>query len=318
MLHAAAALGLADLVAGGPRGVVELAAATGVREEPLGRLLRALASFGWFERRPDGRYAQSRLSATLRAGATGSMRELALFVGAPYHLRAWDGFLDGLRSGGTAFVEAHGAPLFDYLAAHPIDAAHFDGAMVSLTQLDAPALAAAWRFGALPDGATVCDVGGGCGTLLAEILARHPSLAGVLFDDAKVAPRAAAFLAARGLAGRTRLAAGSFFDAVPAGCDVYLLKDILHDWDDERALAILRTVRAAMKPGARLLVAEMLVDGGGERDFGALLDLEMMAIPGGRQRSEDELSSLLARAGLRFERVVPAACPASWVEAAPA
>ena len=315
-IHAAARLGLADQLVDGPRTPAELASRLGVDEELLGRLVRALASFGVFEATPDGRYRQNRLSATLVEGAPDSMRALSLFAGAPYHLRAWDGFVDVLRTGQGGFTRTHGVPLFDYLAKHPEDGASFAGAMVSLTAMDAPAMAAAYDFSALGRGAKVCDVAGGRGTLLAHILARHPHLRGVLFDEAVVVDSAGPLLASYGVKDRVEVVSGSFFEKIPEACAAYVLKDILHDWNDEKALQILKTVRAAMAPGARLLVIEMVVDGARERYFGNLLDLEMLVVmDGGRQRSKEQMRGLFEAAGLRLARVIPAASPTSIVEA---
>src|SRR5581483_10709612 len=230
-VHAAAELKVADRLAAGPKRVDELASAVGAKPELLERLLRALASYGMFARLPDGRWAQNRLSRVLLDGAPGSLRELAMFVGSSYHLRAWDRFAENLSSGDHAFAAEHGGGLFEYLASHADDAAHFDGAMVALTTMDAPALAAAYDFGALGDG-KLCDVAGGRGTLLAAILQRHRRLRGVLFDDAKVVAAAGPLLRAHGVADRIEVVGGSFFEKVPPDCAAYLLKDILHDWDD--------------------------------------------------------------------------------------
>lgn len=318
MVHAAAQLGVADRLLEGPRSSTELAVAIGAAAEPLERLMRALASHGVFARDAAGRWMNNRLSRALLAGVPGSMRELALFVGAPYHLRAWQGFADNVRFGVGAFSATHGCGLFEYHWDHPEQAAHFDAAMVALTEMDAPALAAAVPFDALRAG-KLCDIAGGRGTLLATILARHPRLQGVLYDDPQVAAGAAPLLRAYGVEARVEIVGGSFFDSVPPGCAVYLLKDVLHDWNDERALAILKVVRAAMDPASRILVAEMLVDGVEDRHFGTLLDLEMMTIlDGGRQRSERQFDALFHRAGLKLTRVIPTASPASLVEAVPA
>jgi hypothetical protein len=318
VLHAAADLEIADRLAAGPLTTAELARSIGAAEDPTARLMRALASYGVFTRQAPDRWAQNRLSRALVAGASGSMRELALFVGSPYHLRAWHGFVGSVKTGDGAFSATHGRGLFDYYRDHAEDAAHFDGAMVALTTMDAPALAAGYPFGALRDG-KVCDVAGGRGTLLATILQRHPRVRGVLFDDAKVVAGAPALLASYGVSDRTEIVAGNMFERVPAGCAVYLLKDILHDWNDERALAILKTIRAQMQPSSRLVVAEMVVGDVEDRFFGTLLDLEMLAVmDGGRQRSEAQFRELFARAGLTLTRVLPTGSPTSLVEAGPA
>lgn len=311
-MYAAARLGIADLLADGPKSPADLARATDSKPEYLARLLRMLASIGIFELLPDGRFRQNRLSETLRTDTPGSMRPLVMFTGSPVHLQAWMRFFENVKNGENAFQAAHGTSLFEYLGAHPDLGAHFNAAMVSLTRIDAPALAAAYDF----RGKKVCDVAGGHGTLLATILARHRDARGVLFDEAHVIAGAPPLLSRFGVEGRCELAAGSFFEKVPPDCDVYILKDILHDWDDEKATAIVKTLRASMKPGARLLVAEMVVDCEQERFPGNFLDLEMMAITNdGKQRSEEQFRALFERAGLRFVRIIPAASPTSFVEA---
>ena len=314
-LKAAAHLKIADHLAGGPKTPAELARLTGAGEEALGRLLRALASYGVFGFAED-RYRQNRLSSVLREGAQGSLRELVMFVSSPYHLNAWDNFVDNVATGKNAFHAAHGRGMFDYLKEHPVDAAHFAGAMVSLTEMDAPTLAASYDFGGLGEGAKVCDVAGGRGTLLATILVRHQKLRGVLFDEASVIATAGEFLASYGVASRVDLVAGNFFQSVPSGCAVYILKDILHDWNDEQALVILKVIRAAMKPGAILLIAEMVVDQPENRFFGTLLDLEMLAImDNGRQRSLTQFRAMFEQSGFRYSKIIPAASPTSLVEA---
>jgi C-methyltransferase len=316
VVHAAAELKIADELASGSKSTPDLARAVGAAEEPLERLMRALASYGVFARGEGDRWENNRLSFALVSAAPGSMRDLALFVGSPYHLGAWHAFVGSVRSGAGAFRATHGRGLFDYFQDHPQDGARFDGAMVALTNMDAPALALAYPFSALGD-AKVCDVAGGRGTLLANILARHPRLRGVLFDDEKVVAGAPPLLKAYGIADRTEVVGGSFFERVPGGCAVYVLKDILHDWDDERAVAILKVVRAAMGPASRLVVAEMVVDRVEDRYFGTLLDLEMLAImDGGKQRSAAQFRALFAAADLELTRVIAAGSPTSLVEAA--
>ena len=314
-LKAAAHLKIADHLADGPRSAAELARLTGANEDALERLLRALASYGVFDFAKE-RYRQNRLSAILSDGTQGSLRELVMFVSSPYHLNAWDNFSDNVATGKNAFHAAHGKGMFDYLKEHPVDTVHFAGAMVSLTAMDAPTLAASYNFGGLGTGAKICDVAGGRGTLLATILARHQKLRGVLFDEPSVINTAGEFLSSYGVESRVDLVAGNFFQSVPPGCAVYILKDILHDWNDEHALAILKVIRAAMKPGGILLIAEMVVDQPEERFFGTLLDLEMLAImDNGRQRSLGQFRILFEQAGFRYSKIFPAASPTSLVEA---
>jgi hypothetical protein len=311
-LHAAARLRIADLLAGGPLTAAELAARTGADRDSLHRLLRGLATFGVFALDPDGRFRNSRLSIPLQARSGGSLRDYAEYFGSASNLRAWADVDATLESGRNAFERVHGMTVWQWFDAHPEEREVFAGAMVALTRLSAAAIATAYPFAEVE---RICDVGGGSGTLLAEVLLRHSGPRGVLFDGAGVLATAGPFLAGRGLSERVELAAGSFFDRVPEGCDAYLLKNILHDWDDERSLAILRNCRQAMRAGSRLLVVEALVETFSTTGMGPLTDLQMMvACCEGRERSRAEYERLLAAAGFHLARIVPTPGPMSIVE----
>ncbi len=313
VIHAAARLRLADLLEERPRTSADLAAATGVDPDALHRTLRGLVTLGIFALGPDGRFRNNRLSRTLRAGPPESLRSYALYFGSASNVEAWADFDRTLKSGGNAFERVHGATIWDWFDAHPEERETFAGAMGELTELYASAVATAYPFRGVHK---LCDVGGGRGTLLAEILLRHPHLSSVLLDGAGVLAGAAQpYLAARGVADRVARIAGSFFEAVPAGCDAYLLKNVLHDWDDERCRLILRNCRQAMAPGARLLVVETIVEADTVRDLGPLSDLQMMVVcSGGRERSRAELARLFGECGFRLERVIATASPMSVVE----
>jgi hypothetical protein len=313
-LAVAVRLRLADRLAGGPRSVDELAAACAVDPEALGRLLRALVAGGYFRRLPDGRYANNRRAQPLRHGVGGSIAHFVEHMGSAANVAAWSDFGATVRTGRNAFQRVHGQDVWAWLAAHPADGARFADAMVDLTRLDAPAIAAAYPWSSC---GLLCDVAGGRGALLAEILARHRALRAVLFDAPDVVASARPLLAERGVAERVTLCAGNFFEHVPAGADTYVLKEILHDWDDERALAILRNCRAAMGDG-RLLVIEILVEPDSTAPPGPWVDLHMMTVcQEGRQRSRADFERLFAAAGLHLARIVPTAAPASIVEAQP-
>jgi hypothetical protein len=320
LLRAAARLRLAELLAAGPASVEELAARAGVEADGLRRLLRGLATLGVFALRRDGRYGNNRLSRTLLAEAPISLRDSALYFGSEAQLSAW-GALEavlgggggaGSASGASGFERIHGVTTWEWFDRHPEEQEAFAGTMVGITRLYAPGVASCYPFG---EARRLCDVGGGHGDLLAEVLLRHPHLAAVLVDSPGVLATARPFLAARGVLERIELVAGSFFDGVPAGCDVYLLKNILHDWDDERALRILASCRRAMQPGHRLLVVEALVEEHTTRDIGPLSDLQMMVVCGGRERAAGEYARLFERAGFRPGQVVPTPGPMSVVEA---
>ncbi len=314
LLRAAARLRLAEILEeAGPLGAAELAARTGTGADGLGRLLRGLATLGVFVRRPDGRFANNRRSRTLLAAAPISLRDCALYFGSDSQQRAWQGLEQALSNGASAFERVHGMSTWDWFDRHPEEREAFAGAMVGITRLYAAGVAASYPFAEVR---RICDVGGGHGDLLAEVLLRHPHLRAVLLDGAGVLATARPFLAARGVLERVELAAGSFFEAVPEGCDAYLLKNILHDWDDRRAAEILANCRRAMRPGSRLLVVEALVEAGTTRDIGPLSDLQMMVIcSGGRERGRADYARLFAAAGLRAGRVVPMPGPMSVIEA---
>lgn len=312
LLHAAARLRLPDLLAGPPRSATELARATGCDPDALFRALRGLAAMGVLRLRRDGRFENGRLARAFRSGLAGSMRDYLDYLGSPAHLAAWAQLDGSLESGGGAFPRVHGMSVWRWLALHPDEERTFAGAMVGLTELQAPAVAAGYPFGEL---GSVCDVGGGHGTLLAEVLRRYPRLRGVLFDAPQVVAAAEGLLAARGVAGRVERVGGDLLEAVPAGCDAYLLKDVLHDWDDATAVRVLRACRRAARPGGRVLVVEMLLDGPRAASMSAMVDLEMMVVTeGGRQRSVSDHQRLMVRAGLRPGRAVALLGPLGLVE----
>ncbi|HVT56842.1 MAG TPA: methyltransferase [Thermoanaerobaculia bacterium] len=304
---------IADLLAAGPLSAAELAARTGLDADRLRRTMRGLATVGIFARDADGRFRNNRKSAVLLSGAAISLRDCAAYFSSRSHLHAWADFERTLESGQNAFERVHGMSSWDWFDTHPEEGAVFAGTMVGLTRLLAPGIAAAYPFAEID---RLCDVGGGHGTLLAEVLLRHQRLRGVLFDSAAVLADARLFLAARGIAEpRVELVAGSFFEQVPAGCDAYLLKNVLHDWDDERALRILGNCRRAMLPGHRLLVVESVVEDGTTRGHGPLADLQMMVVCcEGRERGRGELADLFARSGFRLARVLPMPGPVSVIE----
>jgi hypothetical protein len=313
LLGVAARLRLADRLAGGPRTAAELAAAAGVDADALHRVMRALAAEGLFRLGPDGRFSNSRLSEALREDAPQSCHAWADYFGSASNLAAWADVEATVRTGRDAFSRVHGASVWEWFARHPEEERAFADAMVDRTNLEAAAVARAYPFGRLR---RVCDVGGGRGALLAELLLQHPGLQGVLLDAPAVVAQAAPLLAARGVAGRVEAVGGSFFDAVPAGCDGYLLKDVLHDWDDAACLRILASCRRAMERGARLLLAELVVEANAPERPGALVDVQMLTVcPGGRQRSRAELEALLTAAGFAPLRLWPCVTPLSLLEA---
>jgi len=302
-LQVAAELGLADALVNGPKDRDALAREVGAHADTMDRLMRTLASFGVFDRLPDGRFANTPRSEFLRSDSPGSMRSLARMYGGSPLWQAWIGLEHSVRSGEPAFAYIHKLPVFEYLAAHPDSARRFDEGMVASSRLMNPAIVEAYQwdqFGSL------VDVAGGVGSTLAAILGANPRIEGVLFDVPHVIERGRDYLAKQGVAARCRTEAGSFFDTIPSGADAYFLKHIIHDWGDEDCLRILRNCKAAMPDHAKLLVCEKVVPPGNEASVTKIMDLVMLVLTdGGRERTELEFRDLFARAGLRLARVLP-------------
>jgi predicted O-methyltransferase YrrM len=305
----AAKLGVADRVPQGGAHVDDLARQCEASPDALYRVLRALASVGIFREEDGRRFAHTPLSEALKSDVPGSMRGMATMT-LMLHLRAWPSIEHAVRTGETAFSHAFGAEIFDHLEKAPEAARAFDAAFGGYTAMVSRAVAESLDFSRFR---RIVDVGGGGGALLAAILAKAPDARGVNFDLGHVAARSRENLAKAGLADRCEAVGGDFFEAVPEGGDAYFLKMIVHDWDDARAIAILKNVKRAMKPGGSVFVVEQVVpvDGGAHAK---LLDVNMLVMTGGRERTEDEYRALFAAAGLRLERVTSAG-PTNVIEA---
>lgn len=310
----AAQLGLADLVKNGPRAVPDLAKATGTHTRSLHRLLRTLASEGVFAEDAQGRFGLTPLAECLRSDRPGSQYSVALMMGDE-HYRAWADLLYSVQTGRPAFDRIFGQPIFNYLAANPRAARVFDDAMTGIHGTETADMLDAYDFAGV---ATLADIGGGNGSTLAATLQRYPNLHGILFDRPDVVERAKANLEAAGVAGRCTAVGGNFFEAVPSGGDVYLMRHIIHDWDDEQSLAILRNCRKVVPAAGKLLLVEAVIPPGNEPFFGKLLDLNMLVIPGGLERTEAEYRELFTAAGFRLSRIVPTRSWVSVIEAVPA
>lgn len=310
MLYVAARLGIADQLEGGPRTADELAAATGADADALYRVLRTLASIGVFEEIGPRRFALTPLAEPLRTGHPDSLRSLAIFLGEDTYV-PWGDLLQSVMTGAPAFEHVYGAPHFSYLTQHPEASARFDQAMSGNARRGASAVLAEYDFAG---GGTVVDVGGGRGVLLAAILGAHPELRGILFDQPQVVAGAQPVLEAAGVAERCETMAGDFFAAVPPGGNFYVLRHILHDWDDERGIAILRTCAQAMSPGRKVLVIEAIVASGNEGPQTKFIDLQMLVLYGGRERTAEEYERLFTAAGLRLTRIIRTASDANIIE----
>ena len=314
-LYVAARLGIADRLADGPQGSEELARATGAHAGALRRLLRALASFGVFAEQADGRFALTEVGALLRSDVPGSLRAGVIFYGDRRHWGAWGKLEQSVTSGETVWGPRAASAFFEMNTKDPEGAAIFNAAMTSLTSAFDAAVVAAYDFSRLR---TLVDVGGGQGALISSILRANPGLRGILFDIPPVVDGARACTAA-GLAGRLELVAGDVFAAVPSGGDAYLLKWIIHDWDDERSLAILRNCHRAMPPEGRLLLVERVVpertDRSADTQSTLLTDLNMLVLTGGHERTAAEYRTLVGGAGFALARIVPTATPLGIIEA---
>ena len=280
----------------------ELAARFGVLPGvSLHRLLRALASVGVFVQTESGSFALTPMADLLRSDRPGSMRALARMYGSEQY-KAWGGLLESVRDGAPAFDYAFGTSYFAYLAAHHDASSIFNDAMTGWTAQLSDAVAAAYDFSG---SGLVVDVGGGTGLLLATILEAAPALRGTLFELSHVAEQADAYLRATPIGDRCTVVAGDFFEAVPGGGSLYVLAQILHDWDDGHCARILRNCREAMLPGAKLLIIEQVIPPHNEPSLGKWLDLHMLVLLGGRERTEAEYASLLSAADLKLDRVFP-------------
>ena len=312
-IHVAATLGVADLLADGARTSDELAAATDSDAGSLYRLLRALASVGIFHEDEGRRFSLTPMGALLRSDVPGSLRGWAMHVGRPYFQEAWGHLEHSIRTGDNAFQHVHGTDVWAYRAEHPDESAIFDLAMESLTAASNRALLDAYDFGRF---GSVVDVGGGNGALLAALLGEFPAMRGVLLDQPHVVANAAAVLERAGVADRCEIVGGSFFDEVPAGGDAYTLKSIIHDFEDERAVAILRICRHAMAADTTLLLIERIVGPPNEDSRAKFSDLNMLVAPAGRERTLHEWDALVTRAGFRLATATPSTSGLAVIEAA--
>jgi C-methyltransferase len=308
----AAQLGVADALADGPLPIDALAAKVGADTDALRRLLRALISRGIFRHRRDGRYELNSLAGTLRSDAPVSTTWAAQLYGSHEQRERWSLLIDSVRTGKSVVPALHGKESFEYFADNFEHAELFNKTMTSVSEMTDETVVAGYDFSAYP---TIVDVGGGHGPLLAAILAAAPASRGVLYDQSHVVAGAPKLLRQRDVADRVRIVEGSFFDSVPSGGDAYVLKNIIHDWPDEKAMQILRNVRAAAGPRATVLLVEFVIPTH-DREFpGKWVDLEMLLNLGARERTAEEYRKLLSHTGFRMTRVVQTAAPLSVVQA---
>jgi hypothetical protein len=296
--------GVADILAAGPLTSEALAERVKAHPDRVHRLMRGCASLGVFRFR-NGRWENNRYSDAMRRDYDGNWRDFLLYFASESNVRAWRALDGTMRTGRSSFRAEHGMSVWDWFDAHPDERETFAGAMASLTRLDAPGIVAAYPWREI---SVLADVGGGRGLLLGEILRAAPHLNAILVDGQGVVALAREHLASLGVADRVQLVPGSFFEGVPSGADAALLKNILHDWDDDASARILDRVRAALPAGGRVLVVEALVEPDTTVDLGPLADLQMMLVgEEGRERGRADFDRLLSAAGFRLERILPTA-----------
>jgi SAM-dependent methyltransferase len=308
----AARLGVADHLTAGPRRSDDLARAVGAHPQSLYRVLRMLASIGVFREVAPGSFALAPLGETLRTDAPGSMRFFAIAETAFGHWAPWGRLFDSVRTGRPMARETLGEELWQWYGENPEEAGFFSAAMGNLSALAASELV---RVYDCSTAGTVVDVGGAHGVLLAAVLEGNPAARGILFDLPHVIATAGEVIETRGLADRCELVGGDFFDAVPGGADLHILKQIVHDWDDEHARQLLTNCHRALAPAGKLLLVEMVVPPDNRPSPAQPMDLNMLVLLGGRERTAAEYGSLLGDVGFRMERIIPTHSPFSIVEA---
>ncbi|MBN1209405.1 MAG: SAM-dependent methyltransferase [Myxococcaceae bacterium] len=311
-LYVAARFRLADLLANGPLSVEELASRAGTHPQSTARLLRALAMFGVFHEEASGQFGLSPMAEHLRSDRPSGLYHWALLQGEPWHWQAWGQLQENVKTGVTAFESSSGRPLFDFLEQEPAAGECFAAAMAELSSLSTRSIVKSYDFSAFR---RVVDIGGGEGILLQHLLETYPAMHGVLFDREAVLAKARERLSGTPLAQRMEYQSGSFFESIPGNADAYLLKHILHDWNDAAAGRLLRACREQLRPHARLLIVEYLLPSGDTFCHGKMLDLEMLVMCGGQERTQEEMRTLLAQNGLSLERVIPTSSGLSLIEA---
>jgi hypothetical protein len=315
-LHVVAVLGIADLLKDGPRHFNDLARSSDTHAGSLYRLLRLLASVGVFTEQGEGCFALTALAQHLRSDIAESLCTRAMFDGAQGNWDAWGNLLTSIKTGRPAIEHTFGKDLFGYLNDHPDEGKIFNEVMAVQTSTATQAILDAYDFSGID---TLVDIGGGVGVLLAAILHNYPSMRGILYDQPHVAADAESRFTSVGVADRCETAGGDFFESVPIGGNAYILKHILHDWDDQDCLRIIKNCRSAIAENGRLLVIEMLNPPGDTPHYGKFVDLQMLVITkGGRERTEAEYRKLFASAGFRLSRVVPTGSDVCLIEGRPA
>ena len=311
-LYVVAKLGIADLLASGPQNVSQLAVATETSERSLYRVLRSLAAVDIFRETDPKVFELTAYADALRSDAPNSFRNGAIFMGEEWVWKVMGQMLYSVQTGNAAWAHVQGSDVFDYMADNPGHFEIFNRAMTDMSVSAAPAIVDAYDFSPFK---TIVDIAGGHGYMLAQVLKANPALRGVLFDVEPVIAGVGAILEKEGVTDRVEKVAGDFFESIPSGADAYMMKHIIHDWNDELSIKILRNIAAAMSAQAKLLIVEMVVPEGNEPHFSKVMDLGMLVLPGGVERTRQEYYTLLADAGLRLVRIIPTQTSLSILEA---
>lgn len=309
-IYAAAKLGIADLLTEGPQTAEQLATTTETHSGALYRVLRALASVGIFAENGQKEFALTPLAEFLRSDVPGSKRALAMMSGDE-QFKAWGEIMYSVQTGKTSFDKIYGQPIFEYLSQHPEKGQIFDKAMTGIHGRETGEILEAYDFSGIQ---TLVDIGGGNGSNLINTLQKYPEMKGILFDLPQVVARAQPHIEAAGLLERCELTGGNFFESVPAEADAWFMRHIIHDWDDEKSLTILRNCHAAMPENGKLLIVESVIPAGNDPFPGKFLDLVMLLIPGGKERTAEEYRSLFAEAGFELTRIIPTESELSILE----
>jgi hypothetical protein len=309
-IAAAAKLGIADLLEDGPRTADDLAQSTETHGGSLYRLLRALASVGVFAEDPDGKFRLTPMGEFLRSDVPGSLRAFSIYMGADFHLRVWEDLLYSVTHGRPVFNHIHKKGVFEYFEENREHAKIFNDAMTSFSASVSEPIVKAYDFSKI---GKICDIGGGHGFLLSAVLEQYPHMNGVLYDAASVVSGAEDLLKAQGVRGRCEMVAGDFFESAPPA-ESYIMKHIIHDWEDEKSIKILRNCRQAMTGDGKVLVVEMVVPEGNTPSPSKFLDLEMLLFLHSHERTAREYGALFEKAGFRLTRVIPTESPYSIVE----
>jgi hypothetical protein len=310
-LNAALKLRIPDQLIDGPKRVSELARDSNVHEQALYRSLRALAAAGIFTEIDDGVFANSPTSEVLRSDHPVRAIDTALWMTNQFHFHTYAEFMHSVRTGETCVERAVGMPVFDYFPTNQECNTEFNNAMTSITAMVVPAVLANYDFSGM---GTLCDVAGGHGLLLTSILEKHPDLNGIVFDLPHVIEGTRERINTAGLAHRCQTVGGDFFQSVPEA-DSYIMKNIIHDWEEAKAVAILRNCANAMRGNGKILLLEAVLPEGDKPHMGKVIDLEMLAMPGGQERNAKQYDELFEKAGLQIKRIVPNDSPLSVIEA---